>query len=111
MFLYAALEELWVLREMASCNWRNHPKFNQNIVCHLFETCLPRAVFENRKEGAGMHALKINALAATTERHQVFLNGVTTGMGELWAKVGLPIAKWIKFAKGVAAEGGTLEIK
>ena len=33
------------------------------------------------------------------------------GMGELWAKVSLPSAKWIKFAKGTLAEGGTLEIK
>ncbi len=41
MFLYAALEELRVVREFATCDWRNHPKFNQNIVRHLFETCLP----------------------------------------------------------------------
>jgi hypothetical protein len=41
MFLYAAMEELRVLREFASCNWRNHPKFNQNILRQLFETCLP----------------------------------------------------------------------
>ncbi len=51
MFLYPALEELRVLREFATCDWRNHPKFNQNIVRHLFETCLSCAVFENRKEG------------------------------------------------------------
>ena len=41
MFLYAALEELHIIREFASCDWRNFPKFNQNIVRHLFETCLP----------------------------------------------------------------------
>jgi hypothetical protein len=29
MFLYAALEELRVLREFASCDWCNHPKFNR----------------------------------------------------------------------------------
>jgi len=111
MFLYAALEELRVLREFATCDWRNHLKFNQNIVRHLFETCLPRAVFENRKEGAGLHTLKINALTTVTECHQVLLNGVATGMGELWAKVGLPPGKRTKFAKGTAGdEGGTLEI-
>ncbi len=112
MFLYAALEELRVLREFAICDWRNHPKFNQNIVRHLFETCLPRAVFENRKEGAGLHALKINALTTVTERHQVLLNGIATGMGELRAKVGLPPGKRAKFVKGTAGgEGGTLEIE
>ena len=112
MFLYAAMEELRVLREFATCNWHNHPKFNQNIVCHLFETCLPQAVFENRKEGAGLHTLKINALTTVTERHQVLRNGVATGIGELWAKVGLPPVKRTKFVKGTAGgEGGTLEIK
>jgi hypothetical protein len=112
MFLYAALEELRVLREFASCDWRNHPKFNQNIVRHLFETCLPRAVFENRKEGVGLHTLKINALTTVTERHKVLLNGVATGMGELRAKVGLPPGKRTKFAKGTAGDAdGTLEIK
>ena len=107
-----ALEELRVLREFAACDWRNHPKFNQNIVRHLFETCLPRAVFENRKEGAGLHALKINALTTVTERHQVLLNGIATGMGELRAKVGLLPGKRAKFVKGTAGgEGGTLEIE
>ncbi len=68
MFLYAALEELRVLREFLVNDWQNHPKFNQNIVRHLFETCLPWAVYESRKEGS--HILKINALTATGERHQ-----------------------------------------
>ncbi len=76
MFLYAALEELRVLQELATWDWRNYPKFNQNIVHHLFETCLPRAVFENKKEGAGLHTLKMNVLTTVTERHQVLLNGV-----------------------------------
>jgi hypothetical protein len=111
MFLYAALEELRVVRV---ADWRNHPKFNQNqnIVRHLFETCLPRAVFENRKEGAGLHTLKINVLTTVTERHQVLLNGVATGMGELRAKVGLPPGKRTKFARGTVGDKcGTLEIK
>ena len=112
MFLYAALEELRVLREFATCDWRNHLKFNQNIVCHLFETCLPRAVFENRKEGAGLHTLKINALTTVMECHQVLLNGVAPGMGELRAKVSLPPGKRTKFAKGTVVDvGGTLEIE
>ena len=69
-------------------------------------------MFENRKEGAGLHTLKINALTTVTERHQVLLNGVATGMGELRAKVGLPPGKRTKFAKGMAGDaGGTLEIE
>jgi hypothetical protein len=103
MFLYAAMEELRVLREFSACDWRNHPKFNQSIVRHLFETCLPRAVYENKKEGS--HILKINALSATGERHQVLLNGLAMGMGELRAKAGLPPAKKTKFARGAGADG------
>ena len=86
-----------MLREFSECDWRNHPKFNQSIVRHLFETCLPRAVYENKKEGS--HILKINALTVTGEKHQVLLNGLATGMGELRAKVGLPPAKKTKFVK------------
>ncbi len=103
MFLYAAMEELRVLREFSACDWRNYPKFNQSIVRHLFETCLPWAVYENKKEGS--HILKINALTATGERHQVLLNGLATGMGELRVKAGLPPAKKTKFTKGVGADG------
>ena len=99
MFLYAAMEELRVLREFSECDWRNHSKFNQSIVRHLFETCLPRAVYETRKEGS--HILKLNALMATDEQQQALINGLSTGIGELRAKVGLPPArKKTKFAQG-----------
>jgi hypothetical protein len=90
---------------VASCNWRDHPKFNQNIVRHLFETCLPRTVYENRKECASGHSLKINAITATTECHQALLNGIATSMRELRAKVGLLPAEQAKFEKGTAGEG------
>ena len=53
MFLYAAVEELRVLREFEASDWHNHPKFNQNVVLHLFETCLPRAMFEQRSSTGG----------------------------------------------------------
>jgi hypothetical protein len=94
MFLYAAMEELRVLREFASCDWCNHPKFNQNIVRHLFETCLPQAVYKSRpKEGSGSHILKLNAPKETAKHQERVLNGITMGIGEIWAKVGLPLAK------------------
>ena len=80
-----------MLHEFSECDWQNHPKFNQSIVRHLFETCLPRAVYENKREGS--HILKINALTATGEHHQVLINGLSMGIGELRAKVGLPPVK------------------
>jgi hypothetical protein len=94
MFLYVGMEELRVLREFASCNWHNQPKFNQNIVRHLFETCLPRAVYESRtKEGSGSHILKLNAQKETAKRQQGVLNRITMGIGEIWAKIGLPLPR------------------
>ncbi len=108
MFLYAALEELQVLREYSANDWPNHPKFNQNIVRHLFETCLPQAVYKNKKEGS--HILKINALMATGERHQALLNSLAAGMGELHQKVGLPPAKKTKFAKGTSGGEASIDV-
>jgi hypothetical protein len=97
MFLYAGMEELCVLREFLTCDWQNHPKFNQNIVRHLFETCLPQGVYKSKtKEGTGGHILKLNALKETTEKHQALLNGVAMGIGEIHAKIGLPPAKRVK---------------
>ena len=53
LFLYAAVEELRVLREFEASDWHNHPEFNQNVVLHLFETCLPRVVFEQKSSTGG----------------------------------------------------------
>ncbi len=86
-----------MLREFSANKWQNHPKFNQNIVRHLFKSCLPWAVYKSRKEGS--HILKINALTATGERHQALFNRLATGMGELQQKVGLPLAKKTKLAR------------
>ena len=109
IFLSAAVEELGVLRAFAKEGWRNHPKFNQNIVTHLFETCLPRAVYEGRTEGAGSHILKITALQGAQERHEKLLSGLQTGLGEVRGKVGLSQGKKTKFGKHVAGGNDDIE--
>jgi hypothetical protein len=97
MFLYAVMEELRILHEFLTCDWKNHPQFNQNIVRHLFKTCLPQAVYKSKtKEGTGGHILKLNALKETTEKHQALLNGVAMGIGEIRTKIVLPLAKRVK---------------
>ena len=58
LFLYAALEELRVLREFASHDYRRHPKYNQCVVLHLFDTSLLRSVYEKRANNAGQDALR-----------------------------------------------------
>ncbi len=57
LFLYAALEELRVLQEFASHDYRRHPKYNQCVILHLFDTSLPRSVYEKRTDGAGRETL------------------------------------------------------
>ena len=52
-FLYAALKELRVLREFHGHEYRQHPKFHHNVVMHLFDTALPRSVYEVRMDGSG----------------------------------------------------------
>jgi hypothetical protein len=44
LFLYAALEELHMLRNFQAHNYRCHPKYHQEVVLHLFDTSLPRSV-------------------------------------------------------------------
>ncbi len=56
-------------------------------------------------EGSGSHILKLNALKETAKHQQGDLNGITTGIGEIRAKIGLPPAKRSK--KGAS---GTEEI-
>ena len=72
MFLYAAVEELQVLRELEASDWHNHPKFTQNVVLHLFETCLPRAVYKQNSLTGGTtpasNHLKIMALGVCVDQ-------------------------------------------
>ena len=50
LFLYAALEELRVLRDFAAQQYRHHPKYSNQVVEHLFNTSVPQAVY---KRGPG----------------------------------------------------------
>ncbi len=62
LFLYAPLEELRVLREFATHDYRRHPKYNQRVVLHLFDTSLPRSVYEKCGDNAGRDALRFNRI-------------------------------------------------
>jgi hypothetical protein len=46
LFLYAALKELRILRDFAAHQYRHHPKYNNQVVEHLFNTSVPPAVYE-----------------------------------------------------------------
>jgi hypothetical protein len=44
LFLYAALKELRILHDFHAHDYRHHPKYNQSVVLHLFDTSLLWAV-------------------------------------------------------------------
>jgi len=65
LFLYAALEELWVPRDFASHNYCHHPKYNQSVVLHLFDTSLPtltehRHALERSESAVGSIRVHLN---------------------------------------------------
>ena len=62
LFLYATLEELWVLRVFAFHEYPWHPKYNQCIVLHLFDTSLPRSVYEKCSDGTGRDTLRFTCM-------------------------------------------------
>ncbi len=80
MFLYAVVEELRVLWEFEASDWHNHPKFNQNVVLHLFETCLPRAVYEKKSSMGGTlpgsNLMKIRALGVRIDQLALAVGGL-----------------------------------
>lgn len=54
MFMYATLEEIRVMREFSSHNFRKHPKFYPEVVMFLFETYVPKSLFDkDKKKGGG----------------------------------------------------------
>jgi hypothetical protein len=89
-FLYAALEELRVLREFQEHKYRQHPKFQHNVVMHLFDTALPRSVYEACTDGAGHNTLKLTWLENTVADHGTSINRLETAVGTMRQGLGLP---------------------
>ncbi len=47
-FLYAALEELWVLKEFSRVKWRHHEEFGYNMLGFVFKNRVSKAVLDAR---------------------------------------------------------------
>ena len=112
LFLYAALKELRVLREFASHDYRRHPKYNQCVVLHLFNTSLPRSVYEKRADNAGRDALRFNRTEMGLAEHKLFLERLESAVGSIRAHLNMPLPaarnkKW----GGKGAADGVQEIE
>ena len=83
LFLYAALEELHMLRNFQAHNYRCHPKYHQEVVLHLFDTSLPRSVYERNANGSGGDTLRLNRLEVTLGEHKIGINCLETVVGSI----------------------------
>jgi hypothetical protein len=90
LFLYAALKELRVLREFASHDYRHHPKYNQCIVLHLFNTSLPRSVYKKRAKGVGRDTLCFTCIKTTLSEHKLALEWLESAVGLICMHLNMP---------------------
>ena len=91
-FLYAALEELRVLHEFQDHKYCQHRKFHHNVVMHLFDTALPRLVYESCTDGAGCNTLKLARLENTVSDQGTSIDQLETAFGTMRQGLGLPAA-------------------
>ena len=114
-FVYAALEELRVLCEFQEHEYCQHPKFHHNVVMHLFDTALPRLVYESRADGAGRDTLKLTRLENDVSNHGTSIDRLELAVGTMHQGLGLPATatrrKQGGANKGVMLVGGVDVIK
>ena len=91
LFLYSALKELRVLREFASHDYPRHPKNNQCLVLHLFNTSLPRSVYEKRSDGAGRDTLCFTCMETALKEHKLALERLESAVRSIRAHLNIPL--------------------
>jgi hypothetical protein len=89
-FLYAALEELRVLREFHEHEYRQHPKFHHNVT-----------------DGAGHNTLKLTWLENAVADHGTSIDRLEMAVGTMRQGLGLP-ATGSRHKHGGASKGVTL---
>jgi hypothetical protein len=90
LYLYPALEELRVLREFTSHDYHCHPKYNQCILMHLFDTLLPYSVYEKRTDGAGHDMLHFTRSETALSKHKTSINQLDMAVGSICSHLNTP---------------------
>ncbi|KAL3805739.1 hypothetical protein ACHAW5_003819 [Stephanodiscus triporus] len=108
LFLYAALEELRVLRDFAAHQYRHHPKYNNQVVEHLFNTSVPRAVYEKGvgSGSSGGSILRFNKIDGTLADHKAGIDRLETAVGSIRSHLQLPAAGAARNRGGRRGGGG-----
>jgi hypothetical protein len=92
LFLYAAIEELYVLRDFASHDYCYYLKYNQCIVMHLFNTSLPCSVYEKVSISGtlGHDLLKLNRNNSSLVKHKTGIDHLEMAVGSICSHLQLP---------------------
>ena len=91
LFLYAALEELQVLREFASHDYCRHPKYSQCIVLHLFDISLPQSVYEKSSDNAGQDTLQFTRMETMLTGLKLALEQLECTVGSIQVHLNIPL--------------------
>ena len=73
IYLHAVVQGIRVSREFQAVGFRNHPKFYPEVVMHLFNTYVPRSVFDlrlgtNKSDAMRLKITELEGSVATVDR-------------------------------------------
>ena len=89
-FLYAALEDLRVLKEFSRVKWRRHEEFGYNMLGFVFENSVSKAVLGARPNPI----LKLIGLDEQLKVIRASMDHMQTNLGQVWAQANMkPLTK------------------
>jgi hypothetical protein len=80
-FLYAALEELRVLKEFSKVKWRCHEDFGYNMLGFVFKNSVSKAVLDARPNTV----LKMIGLDEQVKAIRALVDHIQTNLAQVWA--------------------------
>ena len=98
-FLYAALEELRVLKEFSKVKWRRHEEFGHTMLGFVFENSVSKAVLDARPN----LVLKLNGVDEQLKVFRATVDHIQTNLAQIRAHANMAAMKPVgKKAKGGA---------
>jgi predicted nucleic acid-binding Zn-ribbon protein len=98
-FLYAALEELRVLKEFSKVKWRRHEEFGHTMLGFVFENSVLKAVLDARPNPV----LKLNGVDEQLKVFRATVDHIQTNLAQIRAHANMAAMKPVgKKAKGGA---------
>ena len=100
-FLYAALEELRVLKEFSKVKWRRHEEFGHTMLGFVFENSVSKAVLDARPNPI----LKMNGVDEQMKVLRATVDHIQTNLGQIRAHNNMaamkPVGKRAKVGDGI----------